>query len=194
MITSIKQFKIFEKKQKNAGIDIVIVDVQESFKKYFNDAYLEALNEFCEDYKRVFQIWDSIDSNEPDYEFPNQVGTYEKQYGGELLPEDVENYFPEPMWQTVKDKLEEIPNSGDMFETINGDAFVYIGGQHEWFICSRELLNLFKSFKEQNRTILLVGGAMHECIHDIFVTMKAIGVNVSYEMQYVYSFHGSKFN
>lgn len=192
MITRLQDWRIFEKKQKNAGIDIVICDVQEAFSKFFSETFVDDLKEFCEDYKRVFQIWDDTESNEPDYDFPNQVGTYKKTYGGELLPEDVELYFPEPMWQTVKDKLENIPDSGDMFEMMQGDMWVYIGGKHSWFICSEELVNLFKSFKEQQRTIILVGGASLECLEDIYVTMKALGVNVSIDPAHTYSWQKSK--
>jgi len=193
MITSLTDWRVFEKKQKNAGIDIVICDVQELFHKFFGDEYLEKLIEYCEDYKRVFQIWDDTSSDAPDYDFPNQVGTYSKSYGGELMADDVESCFPEPMWQTVFDKLDAGPNRGDMFDTIHGYTYVYVDGSHQWFICSKELLSLFKSMKTQERQVILVGGAENECIEDIYVTMQAVGVNVEYDTQYVYSFHGSKF-
>jgi hypothetical protein len=193
MITKLQDWKIFEKKQKNAGIDMVIVDVQDSFKKYFGDKYVEALDEFCTDYKRVFQIWDNHDAKKPDYAFPNQCGAYEKRYGGELDINDVENFFPEPMWDTVKNKLDNIPNVGDMFETLHGDVWVYIDSNHKWFLCSKELFSLFNGFKKQQRKIVLVGGAINECLQDIYVTMTYLGVSVSLEQQYLYSFKGSNF-
>jgi len=202
MITNIKSWKIFEKKQKNAGIDIVIVDVQETFKKFFGDEYIEKLNEYCEDYKRVFQIWDSTKVDKPDYTFPNQVQTYVKKYGGSLKIEDVEQTFTEPMWQVVKDKLEAIPTAGDLFETKYGESWVYIGAKtdnlesnigHDWFLCSKELMSLFKSFKQQERQIILCGGAAKECLFDIYVTMKTLGINVDYNLDFVYSSKGSQF-
>lgn len=192
MITSINKFrKIFE--AKTEGIDLVIVDVQEGYKKFFGEAYLEALEEFCEDYSRVFQIYDSINVNYADYTFPNQVLTIEKQYGGELSVEDVEYYFTEPMRDTILQKFEQGFYERDLLETINGDYWVYIDGKHEWFYCSSELADLFKKFVAQSRKIILVGGAAEECLKDVFVTMKAFGVNVEYNLDLVYSAKGSKY-
>lgn len=193
MITSLTDWRVFEKKQKNAGIDIVICDVQETFHKFFGDEYLEKLKEYCEDYKRVFQIWDDKSTDKPDYDFPNQVGTYSKSYGKELCVDDVKLYFPESMWQTVFDRLESVPDRGDMFETLQGDTFVFVDSKHKWFMCPKTLMTLFKSIKTQERHVILVGGAEHECIEDIYVTMQALDVNVEYNPEYVYSFHGSKF-
>lgn len=195
MITSINEFrKIFEVK-KNEGIDLVIVDVQEQFKEYFGERYLLELKEYCKDYKRVFQIWDSNDNiQKPDYVFPNQTSTYEKQYGKELSDHNAELYFTQVQWPEIQKKLENVPDEGDMFETINGEAWVYIENDHKWFLCPKELCTLFKDFVRQQRQIILVGGAENECLQDIYVTMLAMGVNVKYEQKYVYSKKGSFFS
>lgn len=209
MITTLKDYKIFEKKQKNAGLDILIVDVQEPFKEYFGDEYVIKLNEYCQDYKRVYQIWDSTKATQADYIFPNQVAEYEKKYGGKLNINDVEQIFTEPMWDVVKKKLEAIPTTGDMFETSTGESFIYCGGKtldnkigHSWFLCPKELMLLFKSFKKQERHIILVGGAGSpennhtlngECLYDIYLTLKTLGVNVEINNDLVYSNKGSQF-
>jgi len=194
MYTKILDWKIFEAKTKKMGeYDLVIVDVQEPFKKFFGDAYLEALEDYCEDFSRVFQIYDINDIDEPDYLFPNQTLTITKEYGGELNEEDVEYYFTEPMRESIYQKFETGFQERDMFETINGDYFIYVDGAHEWFICTREMADLFKGFKTNGRKIILVGGAANECLKDIYVTMRAFDVNVEYNAQYVYSSKGSQY-
>lgn len=193
-------FKIYlthdvkESRKKNDGIDLVIVDVQEQYKQYFSERYVVELQKYCEDFKRVFQIWDSKDTDKTDYVFPNQVATYEKQYGKELRLDNVEQFFTQAMWHEIKKKLELVPDEGDMFETINGEAWVYIENKHKWFLCPKDMCKLFKDFVRQQRQIILVGGAANECLQDIIVTMKAFGVKVSYDMKFVYSKEGSYFS
>ena len=195
MITNIKEFeKIFEKKSKNDGTDLIIVDVQDAFLKFFGELYIEKLDEYCEEFKRVYQIWDNTESDKPDYIFKNQMKTYEKTYGGELNINDVEHYFTEPMWDAVKQKLENIPDSGDLFETKYNDYWIYVGGKHLWFFCSKELSTFFKLLKKQERKIILVGGAQYECLEDIYVALQSFGVNVTYNNDLIYSASGSKYN
>lgn len=192
MITSINEFKkILE--AKTDGIDLVIVDVQEGFKKFFGEAYLEALNEFCEGYNRVFQIYDINKLDYTDYTFPNQVLSISKKYGSKLNEEDVLYLFSKPLQEIILNKFKTGFFERDMFETINGDYWVYIDGKHKWFFCTKELADLFKGFVKQSRKIILVGGAANECLKDIFVTMKALGVNVEYNLDLVYSSKGSKY-
>jgi len=192
MITSINEFrKLFE--SNNNGTDLVIVDVQEGYKKFFGEAYLEALEKYCEDFNRVFQIYDTKDIDYADYTFPNQVLSIQKKYGGKLSVEDVPYFFSTPMQDAILQKFEHGFYERDLLETINGDYWVYIDGKHKWFFCSQELANLFKKFIAQSRKIILVGGAAEECLKDIFVTMKAFGVNVEYNLDLVYSAKGSKY-
>lgn len=193
MITSINEWKIIESKNKFNGVDLLIVDVQENFNKYFTDDYLLFLKKYCKNFNRVFQVFDNIDIDVPSYTFPNQVAIYDKQYGGELLIDDVEYYFSEPMWNEVNQKLEEIPDVGDIFETKYNDYWVYIGGQHKWFFCNNKLATLFKTFKNQNRKIILVGGANGECLHDIYITMLSFDINVELNDDFIYSFNGCKY-
>jgi hypothetical protein len=196
MFTKISDWRIFEAKTKTKKMkeyDLVIVDVQEPFKKFFGEAYLTALETYCEDFSRVFQIYDTKKISEPDYLFPNQTLTIAKEYGGELDEQDVEYYFTEPMRDAIYQKFQTGFQERDMFETINGDYFIYVDGAHKWFLCHRDMADLFRGFKTNGRKIILVGGAANECLKDIYVTMRAFDVNVEYNAQYVYSAKGSQY-
>lgn len=192
MITTINEFrKILEQKLKNAGIDLVICDVQEQYKEYFTERYLLELNKYCEDYVRVFQIWDNNKTDKPDYIFPHQVGAYDKQYGLKLDINTAEQFFTPAMWPEIKAKIENVPNEGDLFETMYGDAWVWVDNKHQWFLIPKHLVDLFKSFVQQERKIILVGGATQECLQDVLVAMKAYNVNVTTEPKFLYSKDGS---
>lgn len=194
MITTINEFKTSKaKKKKYAAYDLIIVDVQKQYKDYISDQFLIDLNTYCNEFNRVFQIYDTNKKNSPDYIFNNQTKAYGKQYGDKLSIDDVPGYFPLNMQDTIKKILTNIPDEGQMFETMYNDYWVYVGAQHdgghEWFLCNKELANLFKSFAKQQRKIMLVGGAGGECIKDIYVTLKAFGVSVEYNFEHVYSKH-----
>ena len=82
----IKKFENYN----NQNSVLIVVDVQKSFRKYFNEKYLNELNKYCKNFNTVYQIWDNhidgknIDKdylydNDPDvpihndlYYFPNQ--------------------------------------------------------------------------------------------------------------------------
>lgn len=186
MITKLEIFKINEAKKHNQ--DLIIVDVQESFSKWFpNEEYVENIQEYCEDFTRVFQIYDIIENEKPDYTFVNQVGAYSKEYGGELLIDDIEYYLDEPEQEKYLLCSKRGFNERDIFKTLYNDYFIYIGGQHEWFLCPERLANLFIELANQNRYIILIGGAKNECIEDIYVTLKAFNVNVEYNFDYIFS-------
>ena len=63
-----KYIKLFE--TFNTDRILIIVDVQKSFKKFFNDNYLSELNRYCNDFTKVYQIWDNhVDGKHPDKDF-----------------------------------------------------------------------------------------------------------------------------
>lgn len=195
MITDLKTYrKIFEEKE--STVDLVIVDVQPKFKKFITNTYLLELKDYAEKFQRVFQIYDVIDGEDNPYYFPNQIEAYEKAYGGELLQDDIYYYFNNPhVIEELENKFEN--NSfqpGDKYQMSGGDYFIYVGDQHEWFICSEELCILFENFAKQKRKITLVGGAQNECLSDIYISMIAFDVDVTINSQYVYSYHSNPFN
>lgn len=178
---------------KNEFTDLIICDVQENFKKFFNNTYLIKLRDYAENFNRVFQIYDTIDG-ELDYYFPNQIEAYEKEYGGYLEDDMVEHYFyDDNVKQAIYNGLENGFSTYDKFEDKRGGYFIYIGHQHEWFYCEKELVEFCKSLKDREAKVCLVGGAEGECIYDIYVTLGAFGVDVKYNPEFVYSFNGCKF-
>jgi hypothetical protein len=201
MITTIHDYiKLTEAKTSEKGMDLIIVDVQEDYIKYFGEEYIEELNKYSEKFSRVFQIWDSKDINKPTYTFPNQVGAYSKEFGGKLDINLVDQLFHPSEIEYVKNKLINIPDENDYFETIYNEYWIYIGAHlnesfkgHEWFFCNKELTKLFKQLKASGRKCMLVGGAGGECILDIYKALRIFDIEVEYNNEFVYNKNGSEF-
>lgn len=154
---------------------LVIVDVQENFKKFMPRFYLDALFEYCEYFKNVYQIWDNIDISEPSYTFPNQKGAYSKSYG------IIDDKFIEKIISENDDIKE-----GDLFKHDYLKYYVVkVDNNHEWFFINDELQKLFNKLK--GKTVILVGGAKDECIEDVYVAMKSFGIIPIYDWTYIYS-------
>ena len=78
---------------------LIVVDVQVHFKSV-TDEYVDGIFELCKTFDEVYQIWDAVDVNTPDFKFPNQKDVIRKEYGGILEEDDIDHYdFSE------KDKL-----------------------------------------------------------------------------------------
>jgi hypothetical protein len=218
MFTTINEYKLFLEKKQDKTKELVIVDVQEDFKKYFNDKYLEELNKYCYQFGRVFNIWDSINS-EDHYVFPSQAQQFEKQYGGELQESDIDYYFAPHIVDEVKSEWK-TKKSGWHKETTSGDCWLYVNGSHEWFYINKDMLNWVKGLAKTNREVTLVGGAGNangdhdgskhpivqdennidvkaiiksECLYDIYIMLKTFGVNVITNDLYIYSAKGCRF-
>jgi len=71
---------------------LIVIDVQRHFLKN-NLGFVQKVKTLCREYKKVYQIFDSIDSDKPDFIFPNQVQSIEKQYGFDLDDSNVEDYL-----------------------------------------------------------------------------------------------------
>lgn len=195
MILTIDDFKLYEAatKKKNLGYDLIIVDVQKAYNKYYTDEYLVELNKYADTFSRVFQIWDKEKSKNPDYIFKNQTGIYYKEYGPSLHIEDVPKYFLPQQHEYIINKLKNIPNDGDMFETMYNDYWIYLG-QEKWFLCNKELTYFIKSLKKNNRKVIIVGKELNNSIYNMYYIMKQLGVEVEYELEYNYNENGSKFD
>ena len=91
------------------------------------------------------------------------------------------------------DKFKEILNlenskklkKGDMFETNHGTAIVYIGNNHVWFHIGKKLLRTLTRLKGKNVTI--VGGASNECLEDIFIASKSLGLKIQKNVNFIWS-------
>lgn len=189
---------------KNQGSTLIIVDVQKSFKKFFTDEYIKQLQEYCKNFKQVYQIWDNhvdgknvdkdylydseheSDSNSDLYDFPNQVDIIEKRYNYDVNVDFYKKILDDDTYNLVKSKEKENKlNRGDYFKTTEGTIIVYIGNNHKWYHAGKPVLDLFNKLKGQLVTI--VGGSQNECILDIIVSAKSLGLKVIENKDYIYS-------
>lgn len=193
--------KLFENFQDEV---LLIVDVQKSFKKFFTEMYLHELKKYSGNFSEVYQIWDNhvdgknvdkdylFDEN-PDipvhndlYNFPNQKDIIEKRYNYDV---DVDFYKDVLDKETYKDiKSKEDSNSlkkGELFETKEGTAIVYIGNNHKWFQIPKKLFELFK--KLEGKKVTIVGGADSECLSDVFTAAESMGVDINRNWKYIWT-------
>lgn len=197
------KIKLFEQFNNGESI-LVIVDVQKSFKKFFNDKYLSEINKYCKEFPKVYQIWDNhIDGKNIDkdylynespeipihndlYHFPNQVDLIEKRYNYDVNVDFYKKILSTETYQKIK--LLENNNQlqkGNFFETKEGTIIVYIGNNHQWYHCPKKLLNILKTNK--NKLIYIVGGSDSECLEDIFVTCESMDIKILRNYKFIYS-------
>lgn len=189
---------------------LIIVDVQKSFKEFFTDNYIEELKKYCKKFNKVYQIWDNHhlgknvdkdylydrDPEEEDtndlYEFPNQIDLIEKRYNYDVTVDFYKPVLDESEYEEIKRKEDggEL-NRGDFFHTNEGTIIVYIGNNHRWHHLPKKLYDLFMEITEaqieDNVSVTIVGGADGECITDIEVAAKSLGVSFNTNDNYIYS-------
>jgi hypothetical protein len=161
-----------------------VVDVQVHFKSV-TDEYVDGIFELCEQFDEVYQIWDANEVNTPDFKFPNEVDRIRKEYGGELVEEDVDQYeFSEKDKIRLKEGFENGFDSGELF--ANGTApnrnwFLYVGAKanHPWFIFEEKLFQLFEELKSENKRAILCGGARMKCLYDIEILAEAVELDAT---------------
>jgi hypothetical protein len=206
-----KYLKTFES-HNNKDI-LIIVDVQKSFKKFFNELYLSELKKYCNKFNRVYQIWDNhIDGQNVDkdylydedpeipvhkdlYHFPNQKELIEKRYNYDVNADFYKRVLDEDVYEEVKKKEENNElKQGDHFPTKEGTIIVFIGNNHRWYHMPKKLHELFMEITEaQNedlseiRNVYLVGGADGECLDDVEVAAEIMGVQIKRNPKYIYS-------
>ncbi len=194
-----KYIKLFEE---HSDRILIIVDVQKSFKKFFNDNYLAELNKYCNQFNKVYQVFDNhhegkspdkdfLYSKNPDienkndlYKFNNQVDAIEKRYTYDVNVDYFKKILDEKTYNNIKSREGNL-QKGEYFPTTEGTIIVYIDNNHQWMHLPKKLYDLFKSIK--NEEIVIVGGAKMECIEDIMVSAKAIGLNILKNDRYIYS-------
>ena len=189
---------------------LIIVDVQKSFHDFFTDNYIKELKKYCKKFSKVYQIWDNHhlgknvdkdylydrDPEEEDtndlYEFPNQVDLIEKRYNYDVTVDFYKPVLDESEYDEIKRK-EDVGklNRGDFFHTNEGTIIVYIGNTHKWHHLPKKLYDLFMEITEaqieDKVSVTIVGGADSECLEDIEVAAKALGVNFKNNDRYIYS-------
>lgn len=197
------RLKLFNE-YKNSNSILFIIDVQKSFRKFFNEKYLYELNNYCKNFSKVYQIWDNhIDGKDPDssylydsnpnipvhkdlYRFPNQVELIEKRYNYDV---DVD-FYKKILTKDTYLKIKELESTnslkrGNFFETKNGTIIIYIGNNHKWYHCPKKLFNILKNLSGES--ITMVGGSDSECFLDIETTAKSLGVIVNRDFKFIYS-------
>jgi len=208
-----KYLRLFENFQNNGSI-LIIVDVQRSFCKYFNDEYLNQLKRYCEDFKEVYQLWDNhvngkkvdkdylydddheSDSDDDLYKFPNQKDTIEKRYNYDVDADFYKNILDPQIYNKVKSKeKDKTLQKGEFFPTKEGTIIVYIGNNHNWYHVPKKLFDLFNEISQAQANerlenvgeVVLVGGAEGECLEDIEITAKSLGVKATRNSKFIYS-------
>ena len=203
-----KYLKTFES-HNNKDI-LIIVDVQKSFSKFFTKRYVSELKNYCKKFNRVYQIWDNhvegdnvdkdyLYDSDPEegnnndlYEFPNQVDLIEKRYNYDVNVDFYKPVLEESEYEDIKRKEDSGElKKGDFFHTTEGTIIVYIGNNHKWHHLPKKLYDLFMEITEaqiEDRvSVTIVGGADGECITDIEVAAKSLGVNFNRNVKYIYS-------
>lgn len=194
--------KTFENYSNNSTL--IIVDVQEYFKKYFNDAYISKLFTYCKPFTNVYQIWDNhIDAKTPDkdylydnnpelpinnklYTFPNQKQLIEKRYNYDVDSDFFKKILDKETYKVIKEKEDNNQlKKGEVYKTKEDTIIVYIGNNHNWFHVPIKLYQLLIKYK--GKQIIIVGGADSECLEDIVITGESLGVNVKRDPRYIYS-------
>jgi hypothetical protein len=183
---------------------LIIVDVQKSFRKFFTEMYLNELKKYCQDFSKVYQIFDNhvdgknvdkdylFDEN-PDipvhsdlYNFPNQKEIIEKRYNYDVNVDFYKKVLDKETYDLIKSKEESKDlKKGDLFNTKEGTAIVYIGNNHKWFQIPKKLFNLFEELSGKNVTI--VGGADSECLSDVFISAESMGVKIKRDWKFIYT-------
>jgi hypothetical protein len=183
---------------------LFIVDVQKSFRKFFNEKYLYELNKYCQEFSKVYQIWDnhidgkSVDKDylydeNPDipvhsdlYHFPNQVDLIEKRYNYNVNIDFYKKVLDNETYKKVKDlEINKKLKRGDYFDTKEGTIIVYIGNNHKWYHCPKKLFNILTELS--GRKIIMVGGSDSECFLDIETTAISLGVKIKRDYKFIYS-------
>ena len=189
---------------------LIIVDVQKSFSEFFTDRYVNELKKYCNKFDRVYQIWDNhvdgknVDKDylydeDPDipvhkdlYHFPNQTDLIEKRYNYDVDVDFYKKVLTSETYKEVKEKEDSGElKRGDFFPTNEDTIIVFIDNNHRWFHCPKKLYELFIDITEaqdDNRAnVTIVGGADSECILDVEITAKSLGVDFKRNDGYIYS-------
>jgi hypothetical protein len=197
-----RYIKTFENHSKNSTL--IIVDVQKSFSKYFSEMYIHRLKEYSNQFSDVYQIWDNhsmgkdvdkdylyddnpeIPIHDDLYKFSNQRELIEKRYNYDVDVDFYKKILDKETYNILKEKENsKTIKKGDIFKTKEGTAIVYIGNKHKWFHIPVKLYELFSELKGEE--VIIVGGSDSECLEDVYIAGKSMGVKVKRDHRYIYS-------
>lgn len=197
-----RYIKIFE--NFNQSNVLIVVDVQRSFRKFFTENYVNELKKYCKNFTNVYQIFDNhVDGKNPDvdylydndpniesirdlYQFPNQKDIIEKRYQYNVGVDFFKKILDTVVYNDAKYKEDKgLLRRGDFFLTTEGTIIVYIGNNHVWHHLPKKLYNLFIQLK--GKEVIICGGSQGECILDIEVAAKSLGVKIIENKNFIYS-------
>jgi hypothetical protein len=183
---------------------LIIVDVQKSFRKFFTEMYIHKLKEYCKEFSNVYQIWDNhslgknidkdylyddnpkIPIHDDLYKFPNQKELIEKRYNYDVDVDFYRKILDKEVYNEIKEKEDtKTIKRGDIFKTKEGTAIVYIGNNHKWTHIPIKLYNIFLNLS--GKEVLIAGGSDSECLEDIYIAGKSMGVKMKRDHRYIYS-------
>ena len=183
--------------------NLLIVDVQKSFKKFFTEMYINELKKYSNTFKNVYQLWDNhvdgknvdkdylYDKNEEDkndhhdlYDFPNQKDVIEKRYNYDVDVNFYKKILDPSTFKQIKSQEKNL-KKGQYFPTTEGTIIVFIGNNHQWFQVPKKLYDLFQQLK--GKEITIVGGADSECLEDVVTAGESMGVKMKRDWKYIYS-------
>lgn len=197
--------KVVESQQyQNSESNLIIVDVQKSFKKYFSENYINELKKYASQFTNVYQIWDNhhqgknvdkdylydknpeIPIDKDLYTFPNQKELIEKRYNYDVDADFYKKILDKEVYKEVSDKENKKElRKGDIFPTKEGTYIVYVGNNHKWHHLSKKLYDLLVSLK--NKEVIIVGGADGECLEDIYIAASSLGVKIKRNWKFIYT-------
>jgi hypothetical protein len=199
-----KYLKTFESYNNDT---LIIVDVQESFSKFFSEIYLNELKKYCKNFQSVYQIWDNhvdggkVDKDylyeeDPDipihkdlYHFPNQKDLIEKRYNYDVDADFYKKILSKEVYEEISKKEEEKSlKKGDIFKTKEGTIITFINNNHVWFHCPIKLYELLKDL--EGKEVTIVGGADSECLEDVVTTAESLKVKIKRDYKYIYTASG----
>jgi len=184
--------------------DLIIVDVQKSFRKFFTEMYINQLTKHCNNFENVYLIWDNhhegknvekdylydkdpeIPISDEFYNFPNLKEIIEKRYNYDVDVDFYKKILDKDLYNKIS-YLEEKKQlkKGDFFPTTEGTVIVYIGNHHRWFHCPKKLYDVLKSL--QNQKIQIVGGSDSECFLDVMTTAQSLGCDITPNHKFIWS-------
>lgn len=183
---------------------LIIVDVQRSFQSFFTEMYIHKLKEYCKQFSNVYQIWDNhslgkqvdkdylyddnpqIPIHDDLYKFPNQKELIEKRYNYDVDVDFYKRILDKETYKIIKEKeSSKTIKKGDIFKTKEGTAIVYIGNNHKWTHIPIKLYNIFLNLS--GKEVVIVGGSDSECLEDIYIAGKSMGVKMKRDHRYIYS-------
>ena len=105
---------------------LIVVDVQKSFHDFFTDNYVNELKKYCNEFSKVYQIWDNhhlgrnvdkdylydedpdMPTNDDLYHFPNQNDLIEKRYNYDVDVDFYRKILDNSVYDEINSKEEEV--------------------------------------------------------------------------------------